>query len=525
MLLEIAVALLVIALFIYLRPTPTAKSKALRHLPNPPSPKPRLPFIGHLHLLDHPLLHISLIRLGERYGPLYSLYFGSMPTVVASTPDLFKLFLQTHEATSFNTRFQTSAIRRLTYDNSVAMVPFGPYWKFVRKLIMNDLLNATTVNKLRPLRSKEIRKVLNVMANSAETQQPLNITVELLKWTNSTISTMMLGEAEEVRDIARDVLKIFGEYSVTDFIGPLKIFKKFGNYEQRIDAIFNKYDPIIERVIKKRQGIVNKRKNGEVLVGEEENVVFLDTLLEFAQDETMEIKITKEQIKGLVVDFFSAGTDSTAVATEWTLAELINNPRVLKKAREEVESVVGKDRLVDESDIQNLPYIRAMVKEVFRLHPPLPVVKRKCTEECEINGYVIPEGALILFNVWQVGRDPKYWEKPLEFRPERFLENAGVGEGEASSIDLRGQHFTLLPFGSGRRMCPGVNLATAGMATLLSSIIQCFDLQVPGPNGQLLKGSDAKVTMDERPGLSVPRAQNLVCVPLARAGAAKLLSS
>ncbi|PNX87323.1 isoflavone synthase, partial [Trifolium pratense] len=301
MLVEIAIALLVIALFIHLRPKPTAKSKALRHLPNPPTPKPRLPFIGHLHLLNSPLLHHSLLHLAESYGPLFSLYFGSMPTVVASTPELFKLFLQTHEAISFNTRFQTSAIKRLTYDNSVAMAPFGPYWKFIRKLIMNDLLNATTINKLRPLRSKEIRKFLMVMANNAETQQPLNVTEELLRWTNSTISTMMLGETEEVRNIARDVLEIFGEYSVTDFIWPMQIFKKFGNYEQRIDAIFNKYDPIIERVIKKRQGIVNKRKNGEVLVGEEENVVFLDSLLEFAQDETMEIKITKEQIKGLVV--------------------------------------------------------------------------------------------------------------------------------------------------------------------------------------------------------------------------------
>jgi 2-hydroxyisoflavanone synthase len=142
------------------------------------------------------------------------------------------------------------------------------------------------------------------MAQSAETQQPLNVTEELLKWTNSTISTMMLGESEEVRDIARDVLKIFGEYSIMDFIGPLKIFKKFGNYEQRIDAIFNKYDPIIEKVIKKRQEIVNKRRSGEIQKGEEESVVFLDTLLEYAQDETMEIKITKEQIKGLVVVSF-----------------------------------------------------------------------------------------------------------------------------------------------------------------------------------------------------------------------------
>nr|ADB93869.1 isoflavone synthase [Cullen corylifolium] len=520
MLLEVALGLLVLALFVYLRPTPTAKSKALRHLPNPPSPT-RLPLIGHLHLLKDKLLHYALIDLSKKHGPLFSLYFSSMPTVVASTPELFKLFLQTHEATSFNTRFQTSAIRRLTYDASVAMVPFGPYWKFIRKLIMNDLLNATTVAKLRPLRTQQIRKFLGVMAQSAEAQKPLDVTEELLKWTNSTISMMMLGEAEEIRDIAREVLKIFGEYSLTDFIWPLK-YLKVGKYEKRIDDILNKFDPVVERVIKKRREIVRRRKNGEVIENEASGV-FLDTLLEFAEDETMEIKITKEQIKGLVVDFYSAGTDSTAVATEWALAELINNPRVLQKARDEVYSVVGKDRLVDEVDTQNLPYIRAIVKETFRMHPPLPVVKRKCTEECEIDGFVIPEGALILFNVWQVGRDPKYWVKPLEFRPERFLESGG--EGEAGPLDLRGQHFQLLPFGSGRRMCPGVNLATTGMATLLASIIQNFDLQVPGPHGQLLKGDDAKVSMEERAGLTVPRAHSLILVPLARTSVtSKLLS-
>nr|AAD40978.1 cytochrome P450 H2O2-dependent urate-degrading peroxidase [Glycine max] len=511
MLLELALGLCVLAWFLHLRPTPSAKSKALRHLPNPPSPKPRPPFIGHLHLLKDKLLHYALIDLSKKHGPLFSLSFGTMATVGGSTPELFKLFLQTHEGTSFNTRFQTSAIRRLTYDNSVAMVPFGPYWKFVRKLIMNDLLNATTDNKLRPLRTQQIRKFLRVMAQSAEAQKPLDVTEELLKWTNSTISMMMLGEAEMIRDIAREVLKIFGEYSLTDFIWPLK-YLKVGKYEKRIDDILNKFDPVVERVIKKRREIVRRRKNGEVVEGEASGV-FLDTLLEFAEDETMEIKITKEQIKGLVVDFFSAGTDSTAVATEWALAELVRRST----------AVVGKDRLVDEVDTQNLPYIRAIVKETFRMHPPLPVVKRKCTEECEINGYVIPEGALVLFNVWQVGRDPKYWDRPSEFRPERFLETGA--EGEAGPLDLRGQHFQLLPFGSGRRMCPGVNLATSGMATLLASLIQCFDLQVLGPQGQILKGDDPKVSMEERAGLTVPRAHSLVCVPLARIGvASKLLS-
>nr|SBO16027.1 PREDICTED: isoflavone synthase [Lupinus angustifolius] len=509
MLQELIIPFLLLALYIHFHPSPS-KSKSKHSFPYPPSPKLRLPFVGHLHLLKLPLHH-SLISLSKQYGPLYSLYFGSMPTIVVSTPQLFKLFLQTHEASSFNTRFQTSAIKRLTYGNSVAMVPFGPYWKFIRKLIMNELLNATTVNKLRPLRSREIHRVLKVLANNSETRGVVNVTEELLKWTNNTISMMMLGEAELVKDIAREVLKIFGEYSLSDFIWPLKKLK-VGEYEKRIENIFNKFDPIIEKVTNKRQDIRERRKNGEVIEGE--SVVFLDTLLEFAEDPNMEIKISRDQIKGLVVDFFSAGTDSTAVATEWALAELINNPKVLKKAQEELNEVVEKDRLADELDIPNLPYIRAIVKETFRLHPPLPVVKRKCVQECVIDNYTIPEGALILFNVWAVGRDPKYWDNPSEFRPERFLENV---EGE-QGIDVKGQHFQLLPFGSGRRMCPGVSLATSGISTLLATLIQCFELKPVDLQGHILNGDDAIVSMEERPGLSVPRAHNLMCVPFARVG-------
>ncbi|KAK7327809.1 hypothetical protein VNO77_21900 [Canavalia gladiata] len=521
MLLELLIPFLLLAFFIYLRPSsPKAKSK--RGLTYPPSPKPRLPFIGHLHLLKLPLHH-SLLRLSKTYGPLYSLYFGSMPTVCVSTPEFFKLFLQTHEASHFNTRFQTSAIKRLTYNNSVATVPYGPYWKFIRKLIMNDLLNSSTVQKLRPLRTHEMLKLLRVLAKNAETREPLDLTGELYKWTSSTISMMMLGEAEEIRDITGEILKIFGEYNLSDFIWPLKKLR-VGEYEKRTEDIFNRFDPLIENVINKRQEMRRKRKERNGQIEGDDTVVFLDTLLEFADDPTMEIQISKDQIKGLIVDFFSAGTDSTAAATDWTLAELINNPRVLQKAKEEVDRVVGKERLVEESDIQNLPYIRAIIKEAFRLHPPLPVVKRKCVAECVIDNYVIPEGALVLFNVWAVGRDPKYWDNPSEFRPERFLENAeGVQPGP---IDLRGQHFQLLPFGSGRRMCPGVNLATHGMAALLASILQCFDLQVVGPQGQILKGENAKVSMEERPGLAVPRVHNLVCVPLPRPNSpVKLLSS
>lgn len=210
-----------------------------------------------------------------------------------------------------------------------------------------------------------------------------------------------------------------------------------------------------------------------------------------------------------------AGTDTTSISTEWALVELMNHPKLLHQARQEIHDVVGDHRLVEESDGPNLPFIQAIVKETFRLHPPVPLVTRRSVSECAIENYVIPENTLLFVNVWAIGRDPNHWESPLEFRPERFLkpieESSSVG-----LVDVRGQHFQLLPFGSGRRMCPGITLAMDSVPALLGAIIQCFDFQVMGPHGKILKGEYGVIDVDERPGLTVPRANDLVCVPIAR---------
>jgi 2-hydroxyisoflavanone synthase len=209
-------------------------------------------------------------------------------------------------------------------------------------------------------------------------------------------------------------------------------------------------------------------------------------------------------------DFFTAGTDTTAISTEWALVELMNNPSLLQKAREEIYKVVGKNRLVDESDGPNLPYLQAIMKETFRLHPPIPIVSRRCIKDCKIENYMIPKTSLIFVNNWSIGRNPNYWDKPLEFNPERFLEN--------SKIDVRGQNFQILSFGSGRRMCPGITLAIQEVTALLGAIIQCFDFHVVNSNGEIMKGGDIIIDVNERKGLTAPRVHDLVCVPIERNG-------
>ena len=188
---------------------------------------------------------------------------------------------------------------------------------------------------------------------------------------------------------------------------------------------------------------------------------------------------------------------------EWALAELINNPNILERAREEIDSVVGQSRLVQESDLANLPHVQAILKETLRLHPTGPVILRESSESCTINGYEnIPARTRLSVNVWAINRDPNYWENPPEFQPERFL---CAGEDGRSQLDVRGQHFHFLPFGSGRRGCPGTTLALQMVQTGLAAMIQCFDWKVNGT-----------VDMQEGTGITLPRAHPLICVPVAR---------
>lgn len=205
-------------------------------------------------------------------------------------------------------------------------------------------------------------------------------------------------------------------------------------------------------------------------------------------------------------DFFSAGASSSAVAIEWALAELINHPEILERARGEIEKATSNNRLVEESDIRSLPYVQAVIKETLRLHPPIPMVARKSSRECVIRGYTIPEGCLLFVNTWHITRDPLVWENPIEFDPGRFL--------HPDALDIKGQSYELLPFGSGRRGCPGITLAMQELITTLAIMIQCFDWKAYGRDGSEVEAVD----MDEGSGLVAPRAHPLICKPVARLG-------
>ncbi|KAL2225905.1 cytochrome P450 93A3-like [Sesamum indicum] len=497
----------IIFLLIWLIPTVLLrgfmKKKSSPRLP--PSPL-ALPIIGHLHLLSS-IPHQAFYKISSRYGPLIHLYLGSVPCVVASSPEICKEFLKTHEI-SFSNRPKTVVSDYVTYGSQdFSFAPYGDHWKFVKKLCISRLLGGQTLDLLQPIRRQEINYLIELVSMKAKAGESVAIGSELIRMSNNVISRMVLSrrlsgdenEATEIREQVREITALTGQFNLSDFIWFCKNLDVQG-FGKRLKSVMGRFDKMMEKIIEEHQSERRKfnqrSKEGEVAKD------LLHILLDIAEDESSEMKLTRENIKGFILDLFLAGTDTSAITIEWTLAELINHPKILQKAVQEIDSVVGKNRVVQESDIPNLPYLQAIVKESLRIHPSGPIVVRESTEDCTISGYHIPAKTRLFVNVWAVGRDPNHWQNPLEFRPERFLAEDGSGKGQ---LDVRGQHYQLLPFGSGRRSCPGTSLALLVVQTALAAMIQCFDWKVEGI-----------VDMEEAPSMTLPRANPLICFPVPR---------
>ncbi|OIW08605.1 hypothetical protein TanjilG_03281 [Lupinus angustifolius] len=492
------------------------KNKSEQHLRHPPSPF-ALPIVGHLHLLQ-PIIHQAFRDLSLKHGPLIYLKLGYARFVVASSPEVAKEILKINELT-YSSRKMSTAINLVTYDNATfAFAPYDTYWKFIKKLSTTELLGNRTLAQFLPIRTREIHEFVRTLAQKSEAKERVDLTEELLKLSNNIISQMMLSikstddQSGEARALVREVTQIFGEFNVSDFIGVFKNLDLQG-FRKRAMHIHKRYDALLEKIISDREESRKIQKGtkpeGGVEDGEDRLKDFLDILLDVSEDKDCEVKMTRNHIKSLILDYFTAATDTTAISVEWTISELFNNPRALKKAQEEVDRVTGRERLICEADSVNLPYIHAIIKETMRLHPPITMIMRKGIEDCVVNGYMIPKGAVTCVNIWAMGRDPKIWENPLEFKPERFL------EGEGNSIDIKGHNYELLPFGTGRRGCPGMPLAMRELPTMIGVLVQCFEWNMFDSNGKIVEHGKT-IDMDERPGLTAPRANNLICIPVAR---------
>lgn len=196
---------------------------------------------------------------------------------------------------------------------------------------------------------------------------------------------------------------------------------------------------------------------------------------------------------------FTAGTDTASSIIEWALAEILKNPSILKRAHEEMDQVIGRNRRLEEADIPELPYFQAICKETMRKHPSTPLnLPRVSAEACEVNGYYIPKNARLSVHIWAIGRDPDVWENPLDFTPERYL------SGKNAKIDPRGNDFELILFGSGRRMCAGTRMAIVLVEYILGTLVHSFDWKLPE--------GVVELNMDETFGLALQKAVPLSAI-------------
>lgn len=466
----------------------------------PPGPR-SLPIIGHLHLLGD-LPHQSLFKLARIHGPLMQLKLGSTVAIVASSPEMAKEILQTHDQI-FASRPGTAGAIHAGFDRTdIGFAPYGPYWKLMRQLCVTDLFSHKRMEAFRPIRVEEVGALLrSVLEDSADDQVRKSLILlrpKLLATTNNIISRMTLGKrlfelasSSQQREASHDMvavvaegLTLVGAFNIGDYI-PLLAGLDLQGYVRRMKVYKRRVKALLQEMINARR---DERRP--------DPCDLLDVLISTSSSGSVKLTtpLTDDNIKAVMMDMFVAGTESSGGTVEWALAELLANPMAMKKVQEELDSIVGQTQLVQETHIPHLPYLQAVVKETMRLHPIGPLLlPHESTQACQIAGYHIPAKTRAYVNVWAIGRDPSVWRNPLVFLPERFLE---------SDVEMcGGKQFHLLPFGSGRRACPAWALGLLTVQFLLASLLQCFDWSLPTSHAH-----GSKVDMSEIFGLAVKMA-------------------
>ncbi|KAL5744122.1 hypothetical protein ACOSQ2_027238 [Xanthoceras sorbifolium] len=468
----------------------------------PPPGPPALPIIGHLHLLSSTLPK-SLETLANRYGPLMQIRMGDTPFVIVSDANTAEKVLKTHDI-DFASKYEPGPSQKLLYKGcSFINAPYSLYWRFMKKICVTKLFTSAQLHRFTHVREEERTRLLKSLMKRSEDGELCDLSKELEALTSLMIYRMTMGnrisssgdysvQAMEMRGLIRNIMECGKKYPVIEVFGPLRRFDLFGN-GKRIESAFLGYDKKLEQIIQEYEQNRIMKTNGE---NEEKDV--MDILLETCTDSNAEVKITKSHIKYFFMEIFMASVDSTSTAMQSAMAELINHPEIFKKLREEINSVVGSNRLVKESDVPNLPYLQAVLKESLRLHPPGPMLRRTATVDSKINGYDIKAGTKMFVNCYAIMRDPKAWKKPEKFIPERFLDCDRV-------MDFKGQDFRYLPFGSGRRSCSGAAHASYVIHTTVAALVQCFDWK--------LEDGD-KAGIDIVSGYTGAMAHPLVCYPI-----------
>ncbi|GJT98271.1 cytochrome P450 [Tanacetum coccineum] len=435
--------------------------------------------------------HASTAMMAQEYGPLISLRLGSRLLVVASSPEAAMEVLKTQDR-NLSGRNTPDALQQSFKDYYLVWAyDCSQHWKSLRTLSKAQMFSAKALDAQSKLRNEKMTQMLDFLNSN----QGKVVKIEEVVFTTlfNTMSNILFskdfldlkdehGTAHWLKVALQKTLEGGMTPNVSDLFPVLSGLDLQGLRKAYLKHLLE-VSSFTDTIIDERRDRIASSAGTKVVVEEKD---FLDRLLEN--------NFTNTQINILALELFIAGTDTVVSTIEWAMAELLKNKEIMDKVQEELKREINSNSIM-EYDFSHLTYFNAFIKETLRLHPVVPLLlPRRAVEACEVMNYTIPQNSQIWVNVWAIGRDPKVWEDPNTFKPERFI---------GSHLDFTGHDYEFIPFGGGRRMCPGIPSGIKSLQTILATLIHEYDWVLPSNE------NPAKLDMNEKFGVTLQKEKPL----------------
>ncbi|KAM0911310.1 hypothetical protein ACQ4PT_013575 [Festuca glaucescens] len=470
----------------------------------PPGPRP-LPVIGNLLHVAGCLPHRSLAHLAERYGPLMTLRLGTVVMIVASSATTAREVLQTHNATLAGRNPPDTWHAMGHAANSVFVLPPRHKWRALRRIGTERLLSPRRLDEdaLRPLLRDAVLGMLRQVSELAASGGTVEVgraafaAMADLQWRAMFSAGLDEATSREMHVFAREAVAFSLKPNVSDFFPALAAADL-----QSVRRVFSRQLARVYQLIDQQ---IDQRSNDREAAGGggPRKDDLLDVMLDMEEqgkddaDDSL-VNVNRDFIRAFLTDIFLAAIDTISSTVEWAMAELLQDQRIMTKLQQELRTVLGSKTHVEYSDINQLPYLQAVVKETLRLHAVVPLVPNKAEATVELQGYTIPKGSTVLVNLWAIHHDPEVWTEPDKFLPERFMQH--------EEVNFQGADFRFIPFSTGRRICLGLPLATRMLHAMLGSLLHRFEWTLP------LDVKENDVDMSEKLGLTMTMATPLQAI-------------